>query len=116
MSFTNYIFTANEILRSNKPVPVQSVKPYFNYDDTERKTPAGSAISIVIPTRGYTSLTVKVPGSTAYKTVEAGKGYSATFEKLVAKPYAFRTEKGSISSGFSATAEAVQLIEDEDYL
>lgn len=116
MSFANYLFTAAEILRTDKPMPVQSVKPYFAYDDTERKNPAGSAVSIVIPTRGYANLTVKVPGSTAYKSIEEGKGYSATFEKLVAKPYAFRTEKGSINSGFSAIAEAVQIVENDEYL
>ena len=116
MSFNNYIFTAAEILRTDKPLPVQGVKPYFNYDDTERKNPAGAAVSVVIPTRGYANLTVKVPGSTAYKTIEEGKGYLASFEKLVAKPYAFRTEKGSINSGFSAIAEAVQIVENDEYL
>lgn len=116
MSFSNYFFTAEEILRTNEPVPVQSVKPYFEYSDKERKTPLGSVFTVLIPDRGYASLSVEVPGSTAYQEFEAGTQLYALFDELAAKPYAFRTERGSLSSGFSAVAGAVHVVDNIETL
>lgn len=104
-ALSSFIFTASEILRTDNPLPVQSVKPWF---DDNQKT-IGSIVTVVLPKRSWAVLSVKIPDTAPLQVIGADVPLTATFENLVAKPYAMPTEKGGVNAGMSARADAVEL-------
>lgn len=104
-ALSSFIFNASEILRTDKPLPVQSVKPWF--DDNHNIV--GSIVTVVLPKRSWAILSVKIPDTAPLQLTGIDVPLTATFENLIAKPYAMPSEKGGLNAGMSARADAVEL-------
>lgn len=104
-NLSTFTFSASEILRTNKPVPVQSVKPSFD----KNRNITGCVVTVILPERSWAVLSVKIPDTASLQLIGADVPLTATFENLVAKPYAMLDEKGGLRAGMSAKADAVEL-------
>lgn len=104
-NLNSFVFSTSEILRTNKPVPVQSVKPSFD----KNRNITGCVVTVILPERSWAVLSVKIPDTAPLQVIGADVPSTATFENLVAKPYAMLDEKGGLRAGMSAKADAVEL-------
>lgn len=112
-NLNTFTFNATEIFRSNSPMPVTALRPWKKRGSEEVM---GSLISVVIPARNFATLTVKVAGSSAYEQADHEITLSAAFKGLVVRPYALKGAQGEIVSGWTATADSVELSEGAEFL
>ena len=112
-NLNSFTFTDSEIFRSNNPMPVTALRPWKKQGSEEI---VGTLVSVVIPARNFSTLTVKVAGSKAHEKAGHEITLSAKFTGLSVRPFAFQNKQGEIVSGWTATADSVELSEGVDFL
>lgn len=112
-NLNSFTFTDSEIFRSNTPMPVTALRPWKKQGSEEI---VGTLVSVVIPARNFATLTVKVAGSKAHEKAGHEITLSAKFTGLSVRPFAFLNKNGELVSGWTATAESVELSDGGDFL
>lgn len=112
-NLNSFTFTDSEIFRSNTPMPVTALRPWKKQGSEEI---VGTLVSVVIPARNFATLTVKVAGSKALEKAGHEITLSAKFTGLSVRPFAFKNAHGEVVSGWTATADSVELSEGVDFL
>lgn len=112
-NLNTFVFNATEIFRTNAPVPVTAIRPWKKRDSEEI---LGTVITVVIPARNFSPLSVKIPNSKAYEKTSSDVSSSAKFTGLLVRPYAMKGVNGELVSGWTATADSVELSEGVDFL
>lgn len=113
MNFNNVSFNDREFFRTDAPMPVTAIRPWKKRDSEEI---LGTLVTVVIPGRNFATLTVKVAGSKAHEKTSSGVSFSAKFTGLSVRPYAMKGVNGELVSGWTATADSVELSEGVDFL
>lgn len=94
-TLSSFTFSTSEILRTNKPVPVQSVKPSFD----KNRNITGCVVTVILPERSWAVLSVKIPDTAPLQLIGADVPLTATFENLAAKPYAMLDKRAAYVPG-----------------
>ncbi len=112
-NLNTFVFNAAEIFRTDAAVPVTAIRTWKKLDSEEI---LGTVVTVVIPARNFSTLSVKIPNSKAYEKASGEVGLSAKFTGLSVRPYAMKGTNGELVSGWTATAESVELSEGGDFL
>ena len=112
-NLNSFSFNATEIFRTDAPMPVTALRPWKKQGSEEI---VGTLVSVVIPARNFATLTVKVAGSKAHEKAGHEITLSAKFTGLSVRPFAFKNAHGEVVSGWTATADSVELSEGVDFL
>lgn len=113
MNFNNVSFNDREFFRTDAPMPVTALRPWKKQGSEEI---VGTLVSVVIPARNFATLTVKVVGSKAHEQAGHEITLGAKFAGFSVRPFAFLNKNGELVSGWTATAESVELSEGGDFL